>query len=274
MDRRGADPGHAHPGGLGRGTGAHDKVTKSGTAGLPVIHAGNTYAGPMDDQIRPEILQPKRKTSGMLVPVSIAGAVLIGVVGVLLYSVLSSEDGDGFLRRGKLRGEGLALTWGWAPTPFGRGLFVMTPRGLAGLGFEDLGRGIDAAAAFEDMRRRWPAADWARDDALAAKAARQAFLGEEGPLPIHLIGPPFHIQVWKALLRIPSGATATYADVARWAGKPGAFRATGAAVGANPISLLIPCHRVVRSDGGLGGYRWGETRKRKLLAQESAGASR
>jgi AraC family transcriptional regulator of adaptative response/methylated-DNA-[protein]-cysteine methyltransferase len=170
------------------------------------------------------------------------------------------------------RGEGLALTWGWAPTPFGRGLFVMTPRGLAGLGFEDLGRGIDAAAALEDMRRRWPAADWARDDALAAKAARQAFLGEEGPLPIHLIGPPFHIQVWKALLRIPSGATATYADVARWAGKPGAFRATGAAVGANPISLLIPCHRAIARDGRLTGYHWGLGRKAAMLGMEAVGA--
>jgi AraC family transcriptional regulator of adaptative response/methylated-DNA-[protein]-cysteine methyltransferase len=167
------------------------------------------------------------------------------------------------------RGEGLILTWGWAPTPFGQGLFVMTPRGLAGLGFEDPARGIGAAEAFEDMRRRWPAADWVRDDAVAAKAARQAFLGEEGPLPIHLIGPPFHIQVWKALLRIPSGETATYADVARWAGKPGAFRATGAAVGANPISLLIPCHRAIARDGRLTGYHWGLARKAAMLGLEA-----
>jgi AraC family transcriptional regulator of adaptative response/methylated-DNA-[protein]-cysteine methyltransferase len=169
------------------------------------------------------------------------------------------------------RGEGLTLTWGWAPTPFGQGLFVMTPRGLAGLGFEDPARGTGAAEAFEDMRRRWPAADWVRDDAVAAKAARQAFLGEEGPLPIHLIGPPFHIQVWKALLRIPTGETATYADVARWAGKPGAFRATGAAVGANPISLLIPCHRAIARDGRLTGYHWGLGRKAAMLGMEAVG---
>jgi AraC family transcriptional regulator of adaptative response/methylated-DNA-[protein]-cysteine methyltransferase len=169
------------------------------------------------------------------------------------------------------RGEGLTLTWGWAPTPFGQGLFVMTPRGLAGLGFVDGHAGGDEASAFEDMRRRWPAADWLRDDAVAAKAARQAFLGEDGPLPIHLIGPPFHIQVWKALLRIPAGETATYSDVARWAGKPGAFRATGAAVGANPISLLIPCHRAIARDGRLTGYHWGLGRKAAMLGMEAVG---
>ncbi|MBN9320193.1 MAG: 6-O-methylguanine DNA methyltransferase [Caulobacterales bacterium 68-7] len=173
------------------------------------------------------------------------------------------------------RGEGLTLTWGWAPTPFGEGLFVMAPRGLAGLGFaEGLrtgGAGDPKAEAFEDMRRRWPAADWVRDNAVAAKVARQAFLGEAGPLPIQLIGPPFHIQVWKALLQIPSGATATYADVARWAGKPGAFRATGAAVGANPISLLIPCHRAIARDGRLTGYHWGLARKAAMLGIEAVG---
>jgi len=173
------------------------------------------------------------------------------------------------------RGEGLTLTWGWAPTPFGRGLFVMAPRGLAGLGFADAHggghAGGDEETAFADMHRRWPAALWVRDDAVAAKAARQAFLGEEGPLPIALIGPPFHIQVWKALLRIPSGATATYADVARWAGKPGAFRAAGAAVGANPISLLIPCHRAIARDGRLTGYHWGLARKAAMLGMEAVG---
>jgi O-6-methylguanine DNA methyltransferase len=100
-------------------------------------------------------------------------------------------------------------------------------------------------AAFDDMHRRFPAADWVRDDETARDMAAKAFGEQRWPLPIVLIGSPFHIQVWKALLRIPAGATATYGDVARWAGKPKAYQATGAAIGANPVSLLIPCHRVI-----------------------------
>jgi AraC family transcriptional regulator, regulatory protein of adaptative response / methylated-DNA-[protein]-cysteine methyltransferase len=169
------------------------------------------------------------------------------------------------------RGEGLILNWGWAPTPFGDGLFVMTSRGLAGLGFRDHPDG--EAGAFEDMRRRWPAAEWRRDDAAARRMALHAFAGGEGPLPVVLIGPPFHVQVWKALLRIPAGGAATYGQVAEWAGKPGAFRATGAAVGANPVSLLIPCHRALARDGRLTGYHWGLARKAAMLGLEAARAS-
>ena len=164
------------------------------------------------------------------------------------------------------RGEGMTLRWGLAPTPFGTGLFAVAPRGLAGLGF------VDAAgedAAFADMHRRFPAADWVRDDDTAREMAVRAFGEGDGPLPIVLIGSPFHIQVWKALLRIPAGATATYGDVARWAGKPKAFQATGAAIGANPVSLLIPCHRVIARDGRLTGYHWGLGRKAAMLGMEA-----
>jgi len=168
------------------------------------------------------------------------------------------------------RGEGLILRWGLAPTPFGTGLFAVAPRGLAGLGFVDEA-GEDAA--FADMHRRFPAADWVRDDAAARETAIKAFAEGEGPLPIVLIGSHFHIQVWKALLRIPAGATATYGDVARWAGKPKAFQATGAAIGANPVSLLIPCHRVIARDGRLTGYHWGLGRKAAMLGMEAVAAA-
>ncbi len=166
------------------------------------------------------------------------------------------------------RGEGLELRWGLAPTPFGEGLFVMTARGLCGLAFTDPETG--EAAAFQDMHARWPAARWVRDDEAAAVMARLVFLGGEEPTPIVLIGPPFHIQVWKALLRIPSGRTATYGQVAALAGKPGAFRATGAAIGANPVSWLIPCHRAIARDGRLTGYHWGLARKAAMLGTEAA----
>lgn len=168
------------------------------------------------------------------------------------------------------RGEGLDIVWGVAPTPFGPGLFAFTERGLAGLGFVD---DAGEAAAFEDLHDRWPAAVWRRDDAAAAEWAVRAFGEQSGPVPLVLIGPPFQVQVWKALLRIPAGRTATYAQVAAWAGKPGAFRATGAAIGANPISWLIPCHRALARDRRLTGYHWGLPRKAAMLAREAALAS-
>ena len=164
------------------------------------------------------------------------------------------------------RGEGLTLTFGWAPTPFGNGLFVIAPRGLAGLAFADAG---DEEVALADMTARFPAAAWTRDDAVARAMAADAFGAEAGPVPIVLIGPPFHVQVWKALLRIPTGATATYGQVAAWAGKPGANRAAGAAIGANPVSFLIPCHRAIAADGRLTGYHWGLARKAAMLGLEA-----
>ena len=166
------------------------------------------------------------------------------------------------------RGEGIELRWGLAPTPFGQGLFVVAPRGLCGLAFTEADGGWEMA--FGDMHARWPAAAWIRDDAAAAAMARQAFLGQGEPVPVVLIGPPFHVQVWKALLRIPAGRTASYGQVAAWAGKPEAARATGAAIGANPISWLIPCHRALAKDGRLTGYHWGLARKAAMLGTEAA----
>lgn len=163
------------------------------------------------------------------------------------------------------RGAGMTLRWGWAPTPFGRGLFVLAERGLAGLAFSD----GDDGFSFADMHRRWPGADWVRDDAAAQDTALKAFGAGEGPLPVVLIGSPYQVQVWKALLRIPAGGTATYGQVAAWAGKPKAFQATGGAIGANPISLLIPCHRAIAKDGRLTGYHWGLARKAAILGMEA-----
>lgn len=166
------------------------------------------------------------------------------------------------------RGEGLALTYGFAPTPFGRALFVATPRGLCGLGFCDTD-GDDIA--FDDMHRRWPAAEWSRDDAAMSMLSAQIF--GDGPMPaLDLIGPAFRIQVWKALLRIPAGRTATYGQVAAMAGAPKAARAVGAAIGANPISWLIPCHRALAKDGRLTGYHWGLGRKVAMLGTERLAA--
>jgi AraC family transcriptional regulator of adaptative response/methylated-DNA-[protein]-cysteine methyltransferase len=166
------------------------------------------------------------------------------------------------------RGLGLTLTYGYGPTPFGRGLFVTTERGLCGLGFCD----PDEETALADMRRRWPAADWVRDDAPARSLALRIFGGDPEAVPLVLMGPPFQVQVWKALLRVPAGQTATYGQVAAWAGQPKAARAVGAAIGANPISWLIPCHRFLSGDGRLTGYHWGLPRKAAMLSYEAARA--
>lgn len=167
------------------------------------------------------------------------------------------------------RGQGLLIRIGRAPTPFGEGVFAVTDRGLAGLGFCD----PDDPAGTLDMTRRWPAAEWVEDNEVAARFASRIFGEEAGqPLPLVLIGPPFHVQVWRALLTVPTGATTTYGDMARLAGKPRAFQATGAAIGANPISWLIPCHRAIARDGRLTGYHWGLSRKAAMLGMEAVGA--
>jgi AraC family transcriptional regulator of adaptative response/methylated-DNA-[protein]-cysteine methyltransferase len=164
------------------------------------------------------------------------------------------------------RGAGVEIAFGFAPSPFGKALVAETPRGLCGLAFTAPG---EEEAAYQDMHRRWPAAIWRRDDAKAAATAAAIF-GKDGEVPpLVLMGPPFHVQVWKALLNIPAGHTATYGQVAAWAGKPEAARATGAAIGANPISFLIPCHRAIAKDGRLTGYHWGLDRKVAMLGQEA-----
>ena len=186
-----------------------------------------------------------------------------------LHDLFVAQEGatPGQARR---RGEGLELRYGCAPSPFGRALLAAAPRGLCGLGFIDH---EDEAASLDDLRARWPAARWTRDDALAARYGEAVFGRGETP-PMVLIGPPFHVQVWKALLRIAPGGTATYGQVAAWAGRPGACRATGAAIGANPISFLIPCHRAIGKDGRLTGYHWGLARKAAMLGLEAVEAHR
>jgi AraC family transcriptional regulator of adaptative response/methylated-DNA-[protein]-cysteine methyltransferase len=166
----------------------------------------------------------------------------------------------------KRRGEGLEFAWGVAPTPFGHGVFLESPRGLSGLGFTG-SEGEQAAAA--DLMGRFPAARFSRDDARARDWSRRIFV-DGGSLPLALYGTPWQRQVWRALIAIPPGATSTYGTLAQDLGQASAGRAVGTAVGRNPISYLIPCHRVLASDGRLTGYHWGVDRKRAMLAWEAA----
>ena len=172
----------------------------------------------------------------------------------------------------KAKGEGIDLAYGFHDTAFGRTLVVATERGLAGIGFADDSEGGEAAA-LDDMQRRWPKATFRPDLAATACLAQRAFEPAEWrrdqPLRVVLIGTDFEIRVWEALLAIPVGEATTYSNVAETIGAPKAARAVGAAVGRNPISFVVPCHRVVGKSGALTGYHWGLTRKRAMLGWET-----
>ncbi|MXN50433.1 methylated-DNA--[protein]-cysteine S-methyltransferase [Shinella sp. AETb1-6] len=173
----------------------------------------------------------------------------------------------------KARGAGLTIRYGLHPSPFGTALVMITDRGLAGLAFTDQAGGADA---FEDMSSRWPNAHYVEDaEATAAYAARifdPARWNPEEPLRVVLIGSDFQVRVWEALLRIPMGCAVTYSSIAEKLGQPTASRAVGAAVGRNPISFVVPCHRALGKSGALTGYHWGLTRKRAMLGWESGRA--
>ncbi|MEX3010976.1 methylated-DNA--[protein]-cysteine S-methyltransferase [Hoeflea sp. TYP-13] len=170
----------------------------------------------------------------------------------------------------KARGEGLTIRYGFHPCPFGITLIMATDRGLAGMAFCDPGGERDA---LDDMCSRWPRASYVSDSASTAHYAEQSFnplrWSASEPLRVVLIGTDFQIRVWEALLDIPLGAAVTYSSIARKIGKPSAPRAVGAAVGRNPISFVVPCHRALGSSGALTGYHWGVTRKRAMLGWEA-----
>lgn len=171
------------------------------------------------------------------------------------------------------RGDGLVLRYGFHPSPFGESVVVMSPQGLAGLGFVD----DDRDAAVGDMRRRWPSARFLADADATGSSARRAFdprlWRPDAPMRLALIGTDFDVLVWKTLLRAPIGSATTYSDIARTIGKPTAARAVGAAVGRNPISFVVPCHRAIGSSGALTGYYWGLARKQAMIAWEAGRAA-
>jgi AraC family transcriptional regulator of adaptative response/methylated-DNA-[protein]-cysteine methyltransferase len=170
----------------------------------------------------------------------------------------------------KARGEGLTIRYAFHPSPFGEALVMMTERGLAGLAFADPG---ERAAALADMKARWPRAAYVEDGKATAATAKRVFdpgaWRPDRPLKVVMIGTDFEIRVWETLLKLPLGKATTYSDIAAHIGKPSAARAVGAAVGKNPISFVVPCHRVLGKSGGLCGYHWGLTRKRAILGWEA-----
>jgi AraC family transcriptional regulator of adaptative response/methylated-DNA-[protein]-cysteine methyltransferase len=182
-------------------------------------------------------------------------------------------------------GRGVDICWGVHPTPFGRAFLAATDRGLTSLSFL-AGEGVEGA--IESLHEAWPKATLVHAPDITHPIARRVFREparrtsptasradardpDRGPtLRIHVRGTNFQLRVWAALLEIPVGAAVTYADVARAIGEPRAARAVGQAVSHNPVAVIIPCHRVLRSAGAFGRYRWGQDRKKAILGWESA----
>ncbi|KQN73658.1 bifunctional helix-turn-helix domain-containing protein/methylated-DNA--[protein]-cysteine S-methyltransferase [Devosia sp. Leaf64] len=168
-------------------------------------------------------------------------------------------------------GEGIDMIWGVAPSPFGRAVITATDYGISGLGFADAETSIEDA--FADLANRWPRARFTRNDARIVQMAAGIFepgrWSPDQPVRVVLIGTDFEVKVWETLLKIPVGQAVTYSSVANHIGRPTASRAVGAAVGKNPISFVVPCHRVVGTSGALTGYHWGVPRKRAILGWEA-----
>ncbi|MDE4273517.1 bifunctional helix-turn-helix domain-containing protein/methylated-DNA--[protein]-cysteine S-methyltransferase [Phaeobacter gallaeciensis] len=164
------------------------------------------------------------------------------------------------------KGAGLTIRWGWFDSPFGLALVMGTEKGICGLAFA---AETGAEPTLADMRARWPNADYVEDPMMLRPLA-EAIFAQKGEAALHMMGAPLQIKVWEALLRIPSGHVTTYSELARAIDNPRAVRAVGTAVGKNPMSWLIPCHRVLRKGGDIGGYHWGVPVKRAMLAFEAA----
>lgn len=167
----------------------------------------------------------------------------------------------------KARGRGLTLRYGWHDSPFGDCLILASDHGVCGMAFAAPGR---REPVLSNLASQFGAAAIIADDSATADHAARAFGHAAGPLTVVLRGTPFQLKIWEALLRIPPGAVTTYQRLAASVGQSRASRAVGRACALNPISWLIPCHRVLRASGSLAGYRWGDDRKRMMLAWEGA----
>jgi AraC family transcriptional regulator of adaptative response/methylated-DNA-[protein]-cysteine methyltransferase len=184
-----------------------------------------------------------------------------------LHDLMISTDA---LTPGEIRkhGEGVQLDYGFGETLFGMALIAWTPRGVNFLGFcEENG----AESTFATLKEQWAKAKFRENPTAAQRWLDDIFSGsDEKPIPLWLRGSPFQLKVWEALLDIPEGTHTTYGRLAERIGHPGAARAVGSAIGSNPVSWIIPCHRVIRQMGEMGGYRWGGFTKRAMIGFEAA----
>lgn len=166
------------------------------------------------------------------------------------------------------QGASLKIRYGFHPSPFGECLVAVTDRGISNLAFVPQGK---RNKIIRDLKTQWKHAEVLEEPSAIKPYADRLFGGgkADAPLPLYLKGTNFQIKVWQALLKVPRGGIASYEDIARQVGRPNAVRAVANAVAHNPVAYLIPCHRVIRKTGAIGGYRWGSTRKKALLAWEA-----
>ncbi len=170
----------------------------------------------------------------------------------------------------RMGGAGLIIEHAVQDTPFGKAFIAITPKGICNFSFLD---SANASGHLADLRKKWPHAVIHENRQRTLAVVQTMFGGErkpDRPASLYVSGTNFQVSVWKALLRIPPAAVVSYSRVASAIGHPNSARAVGAAVGANPVAFLIPCHRVIQQSGGLGGYHWGEIRKQAIHAWESA----
>ncbi len=167
----------------------------------------------------------------------------------------------------KAHGNGLKIFYGLHDSPFGKCLIAVTERGICGLSFHD---DPDAGHGLALLQERWKNARLVQDQAMTLPVCQKIFGSRSTPLQLLLSGTNFQLKVWEALLQIPEGRLVSYQDIAEKIGNPTATRAVGQAVSRNPVAFLIPCHRVIRNTGRVGQYQWGITRKKSMIAWESA----
>lgn len=171
----------------------------------------------------------------------------------------------------KASGKGLSIRYGFAFSPFGKCMVATTDRGVCTLQFA---KNFTESRLVQWLESQWPFAQLNRDDRLIHCLAQKIFGFDtvKAPSPLYLFikGTNFQIKVWEALMAIPFGAAVTYGDIADFIGSPGATRAVGTAVGKNPIPFIVPCHRVIRKMGEFGNYGGGRSRKKAMIAWESA----
>ncbi len=209
-----------------------------------------------------EALTDARPVLDAALDVGLSGPGRLHDLSVTLEAATPGEIGAG--------GRGLDIRYGLHDGPFGRFLVAATERGVCRIAFEQEGENPVGALA-----EAWPNARLVEDDArtwrIAGEALARGMDREASPIRLWARGTNFQINVWEALLRVPAGRLVSYGDIARAVGRPRASRAVGQAVGANPIAVLIPCHRAIRASGRFEtGYRWGSARKRALIAWEAA----
>lgn len=211
------------------------------------------------------LLRESRSVLDVAYDVGLSGGARLHDLTVKLYGMTPGEI--------KAQGSALTIRYGMHPTPFGSCFIATTPRGICALHFVEPGA---TGRHLDDLRNAWPGTKLSKDQAGTAGLVRQIF-GSAGRshasdkgLALFVQGTPFQIKVWDALLRIPAGRVVSYQDLARHIGRAAASRAVGSAVGHNPVAYLIPCHRVIRSTGVIGRYRWGSARKKALLGWEAA----